>query len=635
MDLMDDSSEEVSDISDSEINDYAEKPYELLKSGTLKVKHPTGSLRCPFCAGKKKQDYLYKELLPHASGVSKGSANRSAKQKANHLALARYLENDLNESEQTPCPAKPAVVSQTSQRDDLYVWPWTGIVLNIVAEQIDGNHVNDNEDWMNRFSKYKPIEVRTFWNDQVQTQEAVVRFCNDWTGFLNAMDFERSFEAVHHSKKDMDECRNLLGSEIYGWAAREDDYHTEGPIGNYLRSNGQLKTVSDVFQEAKQDRNNVVADLADIIDTKNESLNELEVIYNQKNLTLRRVFEEKEMLHTSFCDERRKMQRIARDHVRMVLEEQQRMNYDLEVKRKELDLRNKKLTKNEALTERERQRLDEENKQNDVKSNSLDLASMEQKRADVNVLRLVEQQKKEKEEALGKILKLEKQLAAKQMLEMEIADLNGKLLVMKHMGDDEGIKTKMEQMNEEMREKVVEMDDMDSLNQSLMIKQRQSNDELQEARKELIEGLTEMFNSGQSTIGIKRMGEIDYKAFLKKCEESFPHEEAQMEALTLCSLWQDNLTNSAWHPFRVIEFDDKPEEILDEEDEKLKELKMKWGNEIFSAVATALKEMNEYNPSGRYVVSELWNYKEGRKATLKEVIAFIMKDIKANKRKRT
>ena len=74
--------------------------------------------------------------------------------------------------------------------------------------------------------------------------------------------------------------------------------------------------------------------------------------------------------------------------------------------------------------------------------------------------------------------------------------------------------------------------------------------------------------------------------------------------------------------------------VINEEDEKLKKLKQEWGDEIYSAVETALKEVNEYNPSGGYAVHELWNFKEQRKATLKEVITYIMEHMKQLKRKR-
>lgn len=71
---------------------------------------------------------------------------------------------------------------------------------------------------------------------------------------------------------------------------------------------------------------------------------------------------------------------------------------------------------------------------------------------------------------------------------MEIEEIKGKLQVMKHLGDenDDAAQKKMKEMNAELEEKVGEMDNLESLNQTLIVKERQSNDELQAARKELI-----------------------------------------------------------------------------------------------------------------------------------------------------
>lgn len=74
--------------------------------------------------------------------------------------------------------------------------------------------------------------------------------------------------------------------------------------------------------------------------------------------------------------------------------------------------------------------------------------------------------------------------------------------------------------------------------------------------------------------------------------------------------------------------------VIDENDAELGKLKQELGDEIYDAVTVALKEIEEYNPSGRYAIPELWNFKEGRKATLKEVISYIFKQLKTQKRKR-
>lgn len=92
---------------------------------------------------------------------------------------------------------------------------------------------------------------------------------------------------------------------------------------------------------------------------------------------------------------------------------------------------------------------------------------------------------------MQKILELEKDIDAKQKLEMEIQELKGKLEVMQHMGgeDDSAVQEKIKEMKGELDEKIDDMKHLDEMNNALVLKERQSNDELQEARKLLIQVL--------------------------------------------------------------------------------------------------------------------------------------------------
>ncbi|KAJ4842951.1 hypothetical protein Tsubulata_026607 [Turnera subulata] len=633
-----DSEEEESEISESEIDDYAVRPYEDLKAGKLKVK-VNGFLRCPFCLGKKKQDYKFKDLLQHASGVGKGSANRSAKQKANHLALARYLEADLaNGAEQQTKRVLPHPVNRTPGDHEKFVRPWTGIITQKVK---DLNHISvmlDTGYWLQRFESYKPTDAYALWNEDEQTLKALLTFDDGLIGYANATEFEKLFDAEGHGKKDWQQQKTTPhDSTAYGWCARADDYHSDGALGEYLRNQGKwaLTTFSSVVQEETAKHQTVVAYFAQQIDTTNLEMDQMEYMITEREMSLARMLDEKDKLHEKFLAETTELQRAARENVRRVLDEVEKMNEELESKKRKLDDWSKKLNKQEALTEREKQKLDDEKKKNAERTSSLHLASLEQKKADENVLRLVEEQQREKEVALSKILELEKQLDAKHKVEMEIQDLKGKLQVMKHFDnqDDEAVQSKMKEMEEELKEKIDDLHDVESLSRALTIKERESNDELQEARKVLIQGLNEMLD-GRTIIGIKRMGEIDSKAFHNVCKEKFGSDEAMVQATTLCSLWQENLKDPHWHPFRVITVDGEPKQIVDEADEKLRSLKEELKDEAYAAVLTALQELNEYNPSGRYAIQELWNFKESRKATLKEVIAYCLRHIKGLKRKR-
>ncbi|KAL5703596.1 hypothetical protein ACHQM5_022125 [Ranunculus cassubicifolius] len=195
-----------------------------------------------------------------------------------------------------------------------------------------------------------------------------------------------------------------------------------------------------------------------------------------------------------------------------------------------------------------------------------------------------------------------------------------------------------EKLNNELKakekslEEKEELEYLESLTQTLVVKERKSNNELQEARNELINGFKDC--STRSMIGVKRMGELNRKSFHEACKRKFSVEEAYEECVKLCSLWENYLRDPKWHPFRMIKTNDGLKEIVDEEDEKLKALKKEYNDEVYDAVVKALIEINEYNPSGRYIVPELWNYKEDKKASMKDGVVFLVKRWKTSKRKR-
>ncbi|KAK7839653.1 protein involved in de novo 2 [Quercus suber] len=99
-----------------------------------------------------------------------------------------------------------------------------------------------------------------------------------------------------------------------------------------------------------------------------------------------------------------------------------------------------------------------------------------------------EKKRIEKEKLHSKIIELEKKLDARQALELEIEWMRGALHVLKHMGEDGDMELKknMDAIKEDLKEKEEELEHMEALQQALVIKERKSNDELQEAHKELI-----------------------------------------------------------------------------------------------------------------------------------------------------
>ncbi|XP_050250497.1 factor of DNA methylation 5-like isoform X1 [Quercus robur] len=214
-----------------------------------------------------------------------------------------------------------------------------------------------------------------------------------------------------------------------------------------------------------------------------------------------------------------------------------------------------------------------------------------------------------------------------------IEKLEGKLLAQNTVECDNNLHAQINTLRKELDEKTDAMQDLESLNCVLTVKERMTNQELQEARKETVESLQDMLN-GRSHLRIKRMGEIDWKPFQHMCSQKFPGMDWKKISAKLCSKWQERLRNPQWQPFKIVMLNGEPQEQIDEDDQNLRELRNEWGEDVYKAVTKALLEINEVNASGRYAVPEIWNLKEERRSSMKEIIQYLIKQLKTHKRKR-
>ncbi|KAL7108951.1 hypothetical protein ACP275_06G145400 [Erythranthe tilingii] len=203
--------------------------------------------------------------------------------------------------------------------------------------------------------------------------------------------------------------------------------------------------------------------------------------------------------------------------------------------------------------------------------------------------------------------------------------------------EKEKLKTTEYQLKAKVRDLEAEIEILKAEKQTLVMKERTRNDELQAARKEAIRELGTMLNY-RSLFSIKMMGEISRKPFEDMCFKKYSNSKTDWrnESQKLFSMWEENVKNPQWRPFkRFIKHDGTFQETIDENDAKLKELRKEGSEKVYESVVNAVLEMNEYNPSRRYSnIPELWNNKENRKASLKEIIHYICKQLKSSNSKR-
>ncbi|KAL4571056.1 hypothetical protein LXL04_017806 [Taraxacum kok-saghyz] len=346
----------------------------------------------------------------------------------------------------------------------------------------------------------------------------------------------------------------------------------------------------------------------------NKRREELESKIRTTDYLMASVMKHKEMMVDNFNREVKMMQEKENEEIKEI-------SIEYEESKLQLEDHEKKLRAREAINENENIILDNEKKMNEM-------ANLEQKKAANNrMLKLADDHKIEKEKLHQKIIELQKKIDEKQRLELQINQMKGEIEVMKHMPEEDiESKKKFDSIKEDLKEKEEELEDLKALNQALIVKERKSNDDLQDARKELIAGMEH--NPSRALIGVKRMGDLDEKPFIVSAKKRCLSED---DTFKLMSLWEAHLRDPGWHPFKFITTNGECKEMLNEEDEKIVSLKGEWDDDVYDAVVTALKELNEYNPSGRYPIQELWNNKVKRKATLKECVEYLLKQWKSYK----
>ncbi|KAI5667423.1 hypothetical protein M9H77_17276 [Catharanthus roseus] len=375
------------------------------------------------------------------------------------------------------------VQSKMTVDEDRIVWPWMVLVANIPVEYKSGKYVGESGRKLREELKnqgYDAVKVHPLWNHRGHSGFTVVEFDGGCCGFNDAMMLEKTFDGNRQGKRDWN-ARSQKGNKLYAWIARDEEYLSKGLIGEYLRKNGDLKTVSEIETEDTMKGTKLVSNLENELVLKSKKCEQMEKKISRTEALVGKVMKQKEEIIENFNDEIKMMQQKAHDQLQNILTQHQSSNLDLEARRGELEMREKELMQREAINQKEKRKLDHQKEMNER-------AIVEQKKADEKMMNLAEEQKREKEQLHTQIIEIESKLNQNQTLELEIERMKGAIEVMRHMTEEGDMKAqnKKKFLEEELKDKEDELDVLDRTNQNLIVKEKLANDELQEARKELM-----------------------------------------------------------------------------------------------------------------------------------------------------
>jgi XS domain len=186
--------------------------------------------------------------------------------------------------------------------EDRFVWPWKGILTNIPTQRKDGRVVGDSGSKLQaQLSSFNPLKVNPIWNYRGHSGFAIVDFPTDLVGFKNAMYFENDFEMRGQGKRYW-EGRLNNGEEFFAWVAREDDYHRNDLIGDYLRGHGNLKTLAELEREEKAKNDHLIAGLLIDVEAKNRTLMELEDKCAENEMAVEMIMQQRDQMLSAYSE---------------------------------------------------------------------------------------------------------------------------------------------------------------------------------------------------------------------------------------------------------------------------------------------------------------------------------------------
>ncbi|CAL4965220.1 unnamed protein product [Urochloa decumbens] len=414
------------------------------------------------------------------------------------------------------------------------------------------------------------------------------------------------------------------GGVVFGWAAVESDLLGGGAVARFLRESGAAaRSVEDV----EKDEASGAAKLAAVAGEYERRERFLAAKNEEMVKAVKRIQEESSWLQ----DELKELKDVADSCMPEIMnhgadEENEMLRVALDEIKGEIELSVERIEElKECRTDQHYSRVEKLV----IEVNSLDMADMKPEASD-HAQMLQEKHEEEMKAINAKVIQLEKQLVQKEAQESAICLLNTKLQAGENLRVEEYehlcklmtiSKECLEKKCERFQNAYVDLTRRDHLNRY----------ELQETRQEVIKCVESMMIGDCTVIGVKRMGQLDEKPFHYACKRKYRDDNPEGKAARLVSSWQEELKNKSWNPFTTISVDGEEKDVVNEEDPKLRQLRTEYGDNVCNAVKVALRELNEYSPQGRHAVNELWNFREGRKATMAEVVKYIFGQLETSR----